>query len=65
MADGDIINIDDVTLFREGVHGDTSATFLVGDVADPSLRLVAVTAPSRSSSRCHRQRPGGPVRDIS
>ncbi|MFQ5558005.1 MAG: M24 family metallopeptidase, partial [Acidimicrobiales bacterium] len=33
LADGDIVNID-VTCYKHGVHGDTSATFLVGDV-DP------------------------------
>ena len=31
LRDGDIVNLD-VTVFREGVHGDTNATFLVGDV---------------------------------
>lgn len=43
LADGDIINID-VTLYREGVHGDTSTTFLVGEVDEASLRLVRETA---------------------
>ncbi len=43
LADGDIINID-VTLWKDGVHGDTSATFLVGDVDELSLRLVRETA---------------------
>jgi methionyl aminopeptidase len=42
LADGDIVNCD-VTIYLEGVHGDTSATFCVGDV-DPELRrLVDVT----------------------
>ena len=45
LCDGDIVNID-VTIFREGVHGDTSATFLVGDVDPESLRLVRVTLES-------------------
>ena len=45
LADGDIINID-VTLYKEGVHGDTSTTFLVGDVDDESRRLVHETARS-------------------
>jgi methionyl aminopeptidase len=39
LRDGDIVNID-VTAFIEGVHGDTSATFTVGDVDDTSLRLI-------------------------
>ncbi len=42
LEDGDIINID-VTIFLEGVHGDTSATFLVGNVDEESQRLVRVT----------------------
>ncbi len=42
LLDGDIVNID-VTIFREGVHGDTNRTFLVGDVDEVSRRLVRVT----------------------
>ncbi len=45
LCDGDIVNID-VTLYREGVHGDTSATFLVGDVDAESVMLVEVTLES-------------------
>ncbi|MHB1801727.1 MAG: type I methionyl aminopeptidase [Actinomycetes bacterium] len=39
LADGDIVNID-VTAFVGGVHGDTNATFLVGEVDEPSRLLV-------------------------
>ncbi|MBG01071.1 MAG: type I methionyl aminopeptidase [Acidimicrobiaceae bacterium] len=42
LLDGDIINID-VTVFYEGVHGDTSVTFLVGEVDDYSRQLVQTT----------------------
>ena len=42
LRDGDIVNLD-VTLYREGVHGDTNATFFVGDVDPLSRRLVDVT----------------------
>ena len=42
LRDGDIVNLD-VTIFREGVHGDTNATFLVGEVDEESRRLVRVT----------------------
>ena len=42
LADGDIVNLD-VTLFREGVHGDTNLTVPVGKVDDASLRLITVT----------------------
>ena len=62
LADGDIVNID-VTLYREGVHGDTSATFLVGDVDAASVKLVEVTLESLMLAIA-AVRPGGPVRDI-
>jgi len=42
VADGDIVNID-ITAFIGGVHGDTNATFLAGNVADDSRQLVEVT----------------------
>lgn len=42
LVDGDIVNID-VTAYVDGVHGDTSTTFLVGDVDDASRHLVQVT----------------------
>ena len=42
LAPGDIINID-VTVYREGVHGDTSATLMVGEVDEHSRRLVDET----------------------
>ena len=42
LQDGDIVNLD-VTVFLDGVHGDTNATFFVGDVDEESRRLVRVT----------------------
>ena len=42
LASGDIVNID-VTVYREGVHGDTSVTLMIGDVDEHSRRLVAET----------------------
>src|SRR6266700_3332339 len=42
VADGDIVNID-ITAFIGGVHGDTNATFLAGDVDDESVLLVERT----------------------
>lgn len=42
LQDGDIVNVD-VTLYRNGVHGDTSSMFLVGDVDEPSRKLVRET----------------------
>ena len=42
IEDGDIVNID-VTAFIGGVHGDTNATFLVGDVDEEDRLLVERT----------------------
>jgi len=42
LNDGDICNID-ITAFIGGVHGDTNATFLVGDVDEESRLLVERT----------------------
>ena len=45
LRDGDIVNID-VTVYLEGVHGDTSATLAVGRIDQDSTRLIDVTAQS-------------------
>ncbi|CAA7395166.1 unnamed protein product [Spirodela intermedia] len=42
LEDGDIINID-VTVYLNGYHGDTSATFFCGDVDEDAKSLVQVT----------------------
>ena len=42
VQDGDIVNID-ITAFLDGVHGDTNATFLAGDVDEESRLLVERT----------------------
>jgi methionyl aminopeptidase len=42
LLDGDICNID-ITAYIGGVHGDTNATFLVGDVDDDARLLVERT----------------------
>ncbi|XP_070830256.1 methionine aminopeptidase 1D, mitochondrial isoform X1 [Chaetodon trifascialis] len=39
LQDGDIINID-VTVYLDGYHGDTSETFLIGEVDEIGQRLV-------------------------
>ena len=45
IADGDIVNID-ITAYIDGVHGDTNATYLAGDVDEESRLLVERTAES-------------------
>lgn len=42
IQDGDIVNID-VTAFKNGVHGDTNATFLAGEVSEEHRLLVERT----------------------
>jgi methionyl aminopeptidase len=42
IQDGDIVNID-VTAFIDGVHGDTNATYLAGDVSQENRLLVQRT----------------------
>ncbi|NTW38637.1 MAG: type I methionyl aminopeptidase, partial [Cellulomonadaceae bacterium] len=42
LTDGDIVNVD-ITAYVDGVHGDTDATFLVGDVDEESRLLVERT----------------------
>jgi len=42
IADGDIVNVD-ITAYIGGVHGDTNATFLAGDVSEEHRLLVERT----------------------
>ncbi|EEI16853.1 methionine aminopeptidase, type I [Corynebacterium lipophiloflavum DSM 44291] len=42
IQDGDIVNID-VTAYKNGVHGDTNATFLAGEVSEEHRLLVERT----------------------
>jgi len=42
LQDGDIVNID-VTVIKDGYHGDTSKTFLVGEVDEQSRKLSSDT----------------------
>ncbi len=59
---GDIVNLD-ITVFLDGMHGDCSATFLVGQVDEGGQRLV------RTARECLERgiaavRPGRPVSEI-
>jgi methionyl aminopeptidase len=62
LRDGDIVNLD-VTLYREGVHGDTNATWCVGTVDPESRRLVRVTAECLARG-IEAVKPGRPLSDI-
>jgi len=62
LRDGDIVNVD-ITAFIGGVHGDTDATFLVGDVAEEDRLLVERTEEAlRRAIRAVR--PGRPINVI-
>ncbi len=62
LEDGDIVNLD-VTIYLEGMHGDCSATFLVGSVDEASRRLVRVTRECLEVGIA-AVRPGRPVSDV-
>lgn len=62
LADGDIVNLD-VTLFREGVHGDTNMTVPVGTIDPLSQRLIDVTRECTERG-IGAVRPGEPVNAI-
>ncbi|WP_159942242.1 MULTISPECIES: type I methionyl aminopeptidase [unclassified Nocardiopsis] len=62
VSDGDIVNID-ITAYKDGVHGDTNATFLAGDVTEEHRLLVERTreATMRGIRAC---RPGRQINVI-
>lgn len=62
LANGDLINID-VTLFKRGVHGDTNATFFVGDVDELSKELTTVTRDCLQYG-IEAAKPGKPINAI-
>ncbi len=62
LLDGDILNID-VTCFIGGVHGDTNATFHVGEVDDASRELVAATRAAMHAGISVVE-PGAPLNEI-
>jgi len=62
LLDGDVVNID-VTAFIEGVHGDTNATFAVGEVDEVSLDLIRITRAAMHAGIA-TVKPGSRVNDI-
>lgn len=62
LHDGDIINLDVTTIWK-GFHGDTNATFLIGNVRPEIQKLVQVTKDCMMAgiSVC---RPGAKIGDI-
>jgi methionyl aminopeptidase len=62
LEEGDIVNLD-ITIYLEGVHGDTSATYPVGQVDPDSERLVRVTRECLMLG-IEAVKPGRPISDI-
>lgn len=62
LEEGDIVNVD-VTTDLEGYHGDTSATFLIGDVSAAARALVDLARSARDVGIA-AARPGGRLGDI-
>ena len=62
LEDGDICNID-ITAFIGGVHGDTNATFLCGDV-DEEARLLVERTKEATMRAIAAVKPGRPVNVI-
>ncbi|WP_017605853.1 type I methionyl aminopeptidase [Nocardiopsis alkaliphila] len=62
ISEGDIVNID-ITAYKDGVHGDTNATFLAGNVSEENRLLVERTreATMRAIKAC---RPGRQINVI-
>lgn len=62
LKNGDIINID-ITVIKDGYHGDTSKMFYVGDVPDWAKRLCVVTQECLYLG-IEKVRPGAHLGDI-
>lgn len=62
IEDGDICNID-ITAYIGGVHGDTNATFLVGDV-DPESQLLVERTLEATMRAIKMVAPGRPLNVI-
>jgi methionyl aminopeptidase len=62
VQDGDILNID-ITAYLDGVHGDTNATFLVGEV-DQESRLLVERTHEATMRAIAAVAPGRPLRVI-
>jgi methionyl aminopeptidase len=59
ICDGDIVNVD-VTAYLDGVHGDTNATFCVGDVAE-EVRLLVDRTREATDRGVRAVAPGRPL----
>lgn len=62
LEDGDIVNVD-ITGYLDGVHGDTNATFLVGDV-DEEVRLLVDRTREATMRAIRAVAPGRPLNAV-
>jgi len=62
LEDGDIVNLD-ITIFLNGMHGDCSATFPVGNISPQNAHLIKVTHEAMMVGIA-QVKPGRPIRDI-
>lgn len=62
LGDGDIVNVD-VTTCLDGYHGDTSATFFIGEVSADARRIVDVARRCRDAG-VEAVRPGARLGDV-
>jgi methionyl aminopeptidase len=62
LLDGDILNVD-ITAYKDGFHGDSNATFLIGDVAEEITQLVDRTRQSLDRAIASVM-PGRPINVI-
>ena len=62
LQEGDIVNID-VTVYHEGVHGDTSVTFPVGEIPERDIQLIKDTRKAMELG-IEEVKPGRPVNVI-
>jgi methionyl aminopeptidase len=62
LEEGDIVNLD-VTVFVNGVHGDTNATFAVGNISQTDADLIRITEECMWKG-IEAVVPGQPINDI-
>ncbi len=62
LKSGDIVNVD-ITVIKEGYHGDTSKMFCVGEVSPHAQRLVKITQEAMFKG-IEQVRPGATLGDI-
>jgi len=63
LVDGDIISID-ITVFYKGFHGDTCATFFVGEMVDEKAKKLVKVARKCLETGISILRPGVPIAAI-